>query len=148
MRELKFRAWLPELETMVFSNNQADDDLLEVWNLNDHGFQISVMDIFWRVEGGEPVEHNEYVTAKSEIMQFTGLFDKNKVDIYEGDICTKMISPDENNLAPRELSKGEIVYHIGGFCYYSGGYYYPLSRMHGVVDIMGNIYQNSELLTH
>jgi uncharacterized phage protein (TIGR01671 family) len=78
-------------------------------------------------------------------LQYTGLKDKAGDEIFEGDICTKMISPDEINLAPKELHRGVIVFHYGGFCYKCGDYYYPMSRTHGVINIIGNIHQHPDL---
>ena len=78
--------------------------------------------------------------------QYINLTDKTGVKIFEDDICTKMISPDENNLAPKELYRGIVVYHFGGFCLKVGDYYYPMSRTSPVIHVIGNIHQTPELL--
>lgn len=73
-----------------------------------------------------------------EIMQYTGLLDKNEVEIYEGDIV---------NLSSWEPSIYQIAFDRGAF-------YLAKSDLEEVGDIkyaeksevIGNIYENPELL--
>ena len=71
------------------------------------------------------------------VMQYTGLKDKNGVEIYEGDIVRYF----RNELAV-------IVYRDGGVDIRSLSWRdcEPLQRRLGEIEVIGNIYENKDLL--
>ena len=75
-----------------------------------------------------------------EYMQFTGLLDKNGVEIYEGDILAVECA---GGLANFEVvwEKNNARFNRANCPYLAGG----LSYGDGV-EIIGNIYQNPELI--
>ena len=122
----KFRAWHNELSRMTSMKNiWFQDGNLEELELND-----AVM--------------KDYITAypdEIELMQSTGLKDKNNQEIFEGDIV-KMAKD-----VYSEPTYYEVVRHRGGA-------YRLESKQHGCelwlrhtdCEIVGNVYKNPELL--
>jgi uncharacterized phage protein (TIGR01671 family) len=81
------------------------------------------------------------------LMQYTGLKDKNGAEIYEGDIC-KFLNPDSDDVevSPIIFSRGQFTTNWS-----SQGLGRLFSIYHnddgnGGVEVIGNIYENPELL--
>mgnify|MGYP001388081510 CR=1 FL=1 len=70
------------------------------------------------------------------IMQYTGLKDINGKDIYEGDIV-KCFRTEGIEFVTTRLGAHGIETQIG---------FYPFVDIHGRVEVIGNIYENPELL--
>lgn len=82
-----------------------------------------------------------YVINPSTVGQFTGLFDKNGMEIYEGDIVQYI----GNELG--DEFKNEVKFEGAGFDPIAAIYW--MSDIEGVgCEIIGNIYDNPELLTN
>lgn len=125
MRQIKFRVWEnPQLEYNQDGSNGIGF-AGRMWIDNDPKFWAECM----------MNEKDEYV-----LMQFTGLFDKNGKEIFEGDII-------RNNSMEWWQSDGrtfnqEVIYDLTKL---------PTQRGEWSIDvedyeISGNIYQNPELL--
>jgi uncharacterized phage protein (TIGR01671 family) len=80
-------------------------------------------------------------------MQYTGLKDKNGVDIYEGAVVDKFDFQDP-------YFRSVVVRHLGAFCYESYGAFivftsdYHFKWANGkseAIEVIGNIYENPEL---
>lgn len=140
MREIKFRAWSKEKKAFIVGFNMV----------NFHSYYNA---------GMEP-EIYRYSTvwklSEIELMQFTGLKDKNGEDIYEGDIVSfekrmyeVVINFNGYYLQRYKLWRGEFV----------AAHQYALSlitkpskdRFGGEVEnaeVIGNIHDNPTLLKH
>lgn len=140
-REIKFRAWDSESERMIHSE-KPDDDVL---------FLIDEKGIHCGVIGEETDDTGLTYSVSSDmdcnIMQFTGLKDKNGKKIYEGDIIS-------NNEFPHLLIVG---FNIGcsSFCasktnnFSTEKCYWFENDICVIQDewkVIGNIYENPELL--
>lgn len=132
MRYIKFRAWDKQYKKIV-----------NVTMLNFGSDELDHDDNF-----GEPksIEH-------FELMQYTGLKDKNGKEIYEGDIAkitwaegTYRDSAYGGALNYTEL--GVMQFENGQFSFFVKDSLLDEEYKNLTVEIVGNIYENPELLTH
>ena len=127
MREIKFRAY------DKFAEKMMDDEDIGILPSNDTIGTTSYGNVTLI-----NVSNEHYV-----IMQYTGLKDKNSVEIYEGDIISRVGSPTKYYTAKFDL--------IFGLRFIDSGEYYvmpisPTDRPQTRIVVVGNIYQNPELL--
>ena len=127
MREIKFRAWYTK------SNKWLDDVMIDL-----KGVPESYSDN----DGGKEGlwEHALGNWKDTIISQYTGLKDKNDKEIYEGDIVTYQYN---GNL----ILNMKVEWLKGGFYLTDETIYERPSRwIPGACEIIGNIYENPELL--
>lgn len=122
MREIKFRAWSKGGKKMYPVNELAHP--------TKTGFDTIGIEDTW-------MEGDEY-----ELMQYTGLKDKNGVEIYEGDI----LEIDYTDTTDNDIRTGYVEYYKDMFLvvieeFDSRGFGTKKDR-----KVIGNIYENQELL--
>ena len=143
MRELKFRAW-----------NKRDKKMehLDYLNVSKAEFAGN-----WKVALPEglfdvaTVKGNMLMFKDIIILQYTGLQDRNGVDIYEGDVVTQYEIPSK-----AYDKKQQVFFHGGMFCvgvpgdlegplYFETNTIYRKKRVN-LIEVVGNIYENEDLL--
>jgi uncharacterized phage protein (TIGR01671 family) len=132
MREIKFRAWF------TLKNRMVNHESLSLFYDSDEGFTFAFDDSTFVDE-----EHAEG-TLNYELMQFTGLYDKNGKEIYEGDVLEAQ--DDDGSFYLKVAYDGEYARYWfvdeadSGYCYA------PDEFGRDEILVVGNIYENPELL--
>jgi len=140
MREIKFRAW--DIVDKKFGYFHFDGYRIVWCDKSYSPFEI--------YEDGTGVQFNNYET----VQQYTGLKDKNGKEIYEGDIVTTESAALSERLTKTVefgIVKDVACIHQGfglrGFSRLNGS---PDNELHSIlgwdIEVIGNIYENPELL--
>ena len=159
MREIKFKVWDIEEKKIGLVVGNLYMSYVRVECANDkHGIAEPDM-LTYAVE--EEQNSDEWITKhvrfpNFELMQFTGLSDKNGKEIYEGDII--QWGYDECKECGQEYKKkrGAVYWNEFSACYQTSNGDYLISnrgntqlkgnRERDDLEIIGNIYENPELL--
>lgn len=125
----KFRAWIKDVKRMV------DVEFLDL----SHKMLIGKD---WEYGMTESIKFDEVA-----LMQSTGLFDKNGVEIFEGDIIEWWYSEGE---FISQKGKFEVIWENGAFCPGENSDETLYIFLEGCEDdwysVIGNIYANPELV--
>lgn len=138
MRDLKFRAWHPEWDEMIYSTSEEPE-------FCKRAFMPIVFDVGF---SGYP-QDDEW-----QIMQFTGLCDKNDKGIYEGDILNVRLegvilvdgAPTKGYSYEPMTVKFVTDGQLGRFVVIDrcGDIWSGLSNTE--IEVIGNIYENPSLM--
>ena len=122
MREIKFRAWLKEERKMV----------------NVETLFIGINRLCFGNSKTEDLFFRDF--EEVELMQYTGLKDKNGKEIYEGDIVILNDAEEENRCI--------VKYKYGSYILVDGDLREDLSNVESdkFLEVVGNIYENKNLL--
>lgn len=135
MREIKFRAW-----------DKTDNQMLNVDYMRlDNGNVLYVTgETFFEDDGW----YKYFLDNGIELMQYTGLKDKNGIEIYEGDIVKFDPSVQPLGDMPQDGEVGIIKYVLNSFVVVPQSdcsINYNIDEI-GDWVVIGNIYENPELL--
>ena len=120
-REIKFRAWNPNWDEMVYSTLETVFDKREFYSF---GFEVGF---------------SHYPKEGWIIAQYTGLKDKNGKEIYEGDVIKA-----ESRLWQADFKDGCFV----GVDFKNVAWDELVNIGYGETEVIGNIYENPELLNN
>ena len=133
MRKIKFRHWDGK-KMRIYEPVQFEEDHLWSWD------DVNNSDTGW-------------------LMQYTGLKDKNGKEIYEGDVirvfdtnigcevCSEDLLHDDDTYCDNHVCDQEVKFNCGWFCEEEiGDFCPPLNYEYLELEIIGNIYENPELI--
>lgn len=140
-REVKFREKRKDINVWAYG------DLL---HNNDGSASIRTNLNTWRENHDDVDAYGDNLSVDIDTVgQFTGLYDKNKKEIYEGDIVkAPLLDPIFGDVIKDAFCNAEIRFNKGSFVvsYYKREHNIYLSDLYKRIEVIGNIFDNKELL--
>lgn len=121
MREMKFRLWDKKNKEMIYSKTNRSFDF----------FLALTGQVYFLIDG-----YVSDVSDRYDVMQYTGLKDKNEKEIYEGDI----VKTNQQDWIAK------VVFDVGMFYVTDNEGGFDTFCEWDKFEIIGNIYENPELL--
>ncbi len=134
-RNIKFRAWDKDSSEMYYTENHPVEDMYFDFKNNN----IVLL---------SPIEDDFAEERDCIIMQYTGLIDKNGVEICEGDIVVYDRGVG-NWTGKRMATIHEIVFNDEVFAFvmkYDSSYIKLRKHWNYIYEVIGNIHENPELI--
>jgi uncharacterized phage protein (TIGR01671 family) len=129
VREIKFRAWNPDKKIMVYDANDINLGTNVVLAVNYGKVEAECMSVT------ESISSTKWIPA--EIMQYTGLKDKNGKEIYEGDIVDSGL-----NVGQVSWDEEKLTFVVKWY----ESFTHPLRQHKTTIKVIGSVYENPELL--
>ena len=164
MRTIKFRVWDKAINKMVTQENVKeflDKTISKKWEdefpySSDEWYPAyEILTIFDYLKEFQERTIKRYEPSENrfDIMQYTGLHDENGKEIYEGDIIEFSYDMFVGNF-DTFVAKGKVVFEEGAFYVEAfenertteGEAYLLYSINLDTIEVIGNIYENKELL--
>ena len=140
MREKKFRCWDKEYEKMTcFDDEDYQYTPPLVFRLDQVFKKDSNYDDY------EDFEYND-ITNEIEIMQYTGLHDKNGKEIWEGDIVNCKTKYGKAKAIIKFINGKFVAYWDSKITHPKNGHHIACYDINKKFEVIGNIYENRELL--
>lgn len=144
MREMKFRGWNDKNKKWIYG----------YYFVNRGEHFISPDEVVNPLESYE-----DFVVDKDSIGQYIGMKDKNVVEIYDGDILQELSRGEYAEATGIPLSELEdlpadggrivsVVYNAPSFEFAPNEYGYIFLNNPHLFRVIGNVYENPELLTN
>lgn len=142
MREIKFRAWDKVNKRMFMV-----DEIHNLWSMHDmwdnENSELKMRPHLFVIEQifkDADTDNKLHVPDEAEIMQFTGLHDKNGKPIYESDIV-------DNGNGGCYVYWNDVHYQFWvGFDSQEDSFHSPLSEFEGELEVIGNKFEHKALL--
>jgi len=135
-REIKFRAWVPR-----------DSKMFSVTSITFSGTGVRAIATFRPVSKRDRTyvpTTNRVLAGHFELMQYTGLKDKNGVEIYEGDVVAMFGRSQYSEVFWAADAGGWMVWAIdSGASSLREGF---LAHYQITAEVVGNVYENPDLL--
>lgn len=143
MRTILFRGQLVDTKEWVYGTYHYSND-----NKNHYILNREKMLLRSYHDNSEMALHEKevHLVIPETVGQFTGIYDKNHKEIYEGDIC----SQPELNGSSRFVSRCKIDYKEDRFLlsWITNSWYNEILRNHNDnLEVVGNVFDNADLVS-
>lgn len=142
MREIKVRAYEPVNQIMFFYNEMDGRETMQFYI--DAGIVKAQVVVAPEDESDDPFGYKHF---PCEVMQFTGLLDKNGKEIWEGDVVK--ITTTGISWGKEYAWTGEVIFSRGAFVVKSKDGKkdkFTMMAPDRPVEVLGNIHENRDLI--